>query len=229
MSSAPAATLPHLESCAPSPRADAHLELDRLDVPGVVRQRRSLSAMRRAAPAIGWVVLSAVIALLFLPTALGYSRYAIVGGSMSPTFERGSAIYSKPVAVEALQVGDIITYVPPPRTGIDTLVTHRIIEITQTDDGSPLFRTQGDANDAVDPWTFTLDADRQNVVYFSVPHLGTVLTHLAQPDVRQVVIGIPAGLIAVGAVLDLLGVTSIRQFLLRRPRRAGTDMRADRH
>jgi signal peptidase I len=204
MSSAPIAATPHFESPAPTEGAACH--------------QRPFAAVRRAAPAVGWLVLFAVVALLLLPTALGYSRYAIVGGSMSPAFERGSAVYSEPVAVEALQIGDVITYVPPPRTGIDTLVTHRIVEITRTEDGSPLFRTQGDANDAVDPWTFTLDSDHQNVVRFSVPHLGTVLTHLARPDVRQIVIGIPAGLIALGAVLDLFGVTSLRRLVGRRRR-----------
>lgn len=171
---------------------------------------------RRIVGIAGWVAVFAVIGLLFLPTALGYSRYVIMGGSMSPTYELGSAVFEKPVPVASLEVGDVITYVPPASTGIDTYVTHRIVEITETDDGQPLFRTQGDANEAVDPWTFTLDRDTQNVVRFSVPHLGTALTQLADPDVRQLVIGIPAGFIALGAVLELLGIGSLRQLVSRR-------------
>lgn len=170
----------------------------------------------RSLPAAGWLLVFALIGVLFLPTALGFSRYAIVGGSMSPTFERGSAVFSQPEPVSALQVGDVITYVPPSGSGIDTLVTHRIVEITETEAGEPLFRTQGDANADPDPWTFTLDQDTQNVVRFWVPHLGTVLTELARPEVRQVVIGIPAALIALGAVGELLGVRPLRQQLAAR-------------
>lgn len=189
---------------------------DRDAEPPVVAVVAARPRWRRIVGLAGWVAVSAVIGLLFLPTALGYSRYAIMGGSMSPTYELGSAVFEKPVPVASLEVGDVITYVPPGSTGIDTYVTHRIVEITETDDGQPRFRTQGDANEAVDPWTFTLDRETQNVVRFSVPHLGTALTNLADPDVRQLVIGIPAGFIALGAVLELLGIGSLRQLVSRR-------------
>ena len=173
-------------------------------------------AVRRSLPVGAWVLVVAVVALLVLPTVLGFSRYAIMGGSMSPTFELGSAVFSQDVPVDALRVGDVITYVPPPDTGIDTFVTHRITEIAAAEDGRPLFRTKGDANDSVDPWTFTLDDQRQDVVAFSVPHLGTALTWLSDPCTRQLVIGIPAALIGLGAVLELFGVGSVRELVARR-------------
>lgn len=173
-------------------------------------------AVRRTLPLGAWVLVVGVLALLVLPTVLGFSRYAIMGGSMSPTFEVGSAVFSQDVPVEALRVGDVITYVPPPDTGIDTFVTHRITEIAAAEDGRPLFRTKGDANESVDPWTFTLDDQRQDVVAFSVPHLGTALTRLSDPGTRQLVIGIPAALIGLGAVLELFGVGSARELLARR-------------
>ncbi len=188
--------------------------------PPVRARRRPLRMLvrgiRRSLPVGAWVLVVAVVALLVLPTVLGFSRYAIMGGSMSPTFEVGSAVFSQDVPVDALRVGDVITYVPPAEAGIDTLVTHRITEIAEAEDGRPLFRTKGDANDAVDPWTFTLDQERQNVVAFSVPHLGTALTWLADPGTRQLVIGIPAAFIGLGAVLELLGVGSLRELATRR-------------
>jgi len=210
----------------PAPLPDGDVEIDLRDprrptVIAVAPVRRRplravLRALRRALPVAGWLAVFALVGLLFLPTLLGFSRYAIVGGSMSPTFERGSAVFSQPEPVSALRVGDIITYVPPADSGIDTLVTHRIVEISETETGEPLFRTKGDANEADDPWTFSLDAEVQNVVRFSVPHLGTALTALADPDVRQIVIGVPAGLIALGAVMELLGIAPLRQQLARR-------------
>jgi signal peptidase len=160
---------------------------------------------RRAVPVAFWVLTFALIALLFLPTALGYSRYAITGGSMSPTFDKGSAVFERPVPVADLAVGDVITYVPPADSGVQTLVTHRIVDISRSEAGAPLFRTKGDANEGVDPWDFTLTADEQNVVEFAVPHLGTALTRLSDPSFRRLLIGIPAGIIALRALAELVG------------------------
>lgn len=189
-----------------------------------VRSRRRplravLAAVRRSLPAGAWVLVVAVIGLLVLPTVLGFDRYAIMGGSMRPTFEVGSAVFSEDVPVEALRVGDVITYVPPASTGIDTLVTHRIVEIAEAEDGRPLLTTKGDANQSADPWTFTLDEPRQNVVAFSVPHLGTVLAWLSDPGTRQLVVGVPAAMIGFGAVLELLGFASVGELAGRLRRR----------
>lgn len=176
------------------------------------RRRR----LARLVPVAFWTLTFVAAGLLFLPTVLGYSRYAIVGGSMSGTFERGSAVFAEPVPVEDLVVGDVITFVPPPQFNVDTFVTHRIHDIDTLADGTPRFRTKGDANEDVDPWRFTLDQADQNVVRFAVPHLGHVLVTIADPDFRQWAIGVPAGLIALGAVSELAGVDP-RRLLRRRP------------
>lgn len=201
---------------APSPEPGVPIGSHRRPLPMLVR------AIRRTLAVGAWVLVIAGLALLVLPTVLGFSRYAIMGGSMSPTFEVGSAVFSQDVPVGALRVGDVITYVPPADTGIDTLVTHRITEIGEAEDGRRLFRTKGDANDSGDPWSFTLDQERQNVVAFSVPHLGTALTWLSDPGTRQLVIGVPAALIGLGAVLELLGVGSVRELVTRRRARVAS-------
>ena len=156
-----------------------------------------------------WGLTFVLVGVLFLPTLLGYSRYAIVGGSMQGTYDRFSAVYEKPVAVDELEVGDVITYVPPPQSGITTYVTHRIIEVDVAEDGRPLFRTKGDANPVADPWEFSLDGDQQNVVRFAVPGLGWLLLQLADPSFRRLAIGIPAAFIAFGALVDLLGLERV--------------------
>lgn len=207
----------------PLPAGDVEIDLRDEHQPVVVAapvrprlRRRVFAAARRSLPVAGWLAVFVLIGVLFLPTVLGFSRYAIVGGSMSPTFDRGSAVFSQPEPVSALQVGDIITYLPPPDAGIDTLVTHRISDISEAESGELLFRTKGDANEEADPWTFSLDAETQNVVRFSVPYLGTVLTRLADPDLRRIAIGVPAGVIALGAVMELFGIAPLREQLARR-------------
>ncbi|GAA6526953.1 signal peptidase I [Intrasporangium sp. DVR] len=161
------------------------------------------SARRRRGGRVLGLVTNVLLALVTLaglaylaPGVLGYERYVITGGSMSGTFEKGALVLERPVAVAELQVGDVITYVPPASSGVSTLVTHRITEITSSETGQPVLRTKGDANADVDPWTFSLNAPTQPVVEVAVPHVGWALIALADRQARMLVIGIPASLVA---------------------------------
>lgn len=148
------------------------------------------------------IVLS--LAVLFLvPGLAGYDRYVITGGSMSGTFERGSLVFEKEVPVSALQVNDIITYMPPAASGINELVTHRIESIEASENG-PLFRTRGDANASSDPWVFNLQAPTQNKLEAAVPFAGWVFIALADRELRMLIIGIPAGMVAVLSLVELV-------------------------
>lgn len=166
--------------------------------------------VRRARNLITWVILAAAAiaaALVVLPGLLGYDRYVIESGSMSPTIEIGSVVYSKPAAAEDLVEGDIITYRPPPNSGVEELVTHRIVEKTDHPfaDGRDqyVFRTKGDANLDADPWSFTLDDDEASLEHAHLPYLGYIYLALAKPWVRLLLITIPALLIAVLTVVSL--------------------------
>ena len=139
-----------------------------------------------------------------LPSALGYERYVITGGSMTGSIAKGSIAFEKRVPVEDLQVGDVITYLPPAASGVPNLVTHRIVEVGADEQGATRFRTKGDANPAVDPWTFSLVATEQPVVQFSVPKLGYMFIALADRQTRILVIGVPAALIALMALVELV-------------------------
>jgi signal peptidase len=119
---------------------------------------------------------------------------------MTGTYDLGSVVFEENVPVEDLRVGDVITYVPPAESGIKTLVTHRIVAI----DGDT-FRTQGDANPQVDPWTFELNAATQNRVRFHVPYVGYAFIALGDRATRMAVIGIPAAIIALYSLVELVG------------------------
>lgn len=142
-----------------------------------------------------------VLALAFiLPTAFGLQRYAIAGGSMTGSIPRGSVVLEEVVPVSDLRVGDVITYLPPADSGVDNLVTHRVVAIR---DGE--LRTKGDANPDRDPWTFRLTAATQPRVVGHVPLVGYVFLALQQRDVRVLAIGVPAGLVALLSLGQLLG------------------------
>ncbi|QFG69593.1 signal peptidase I [Ornithinimicrobium pratense] len=152
---------------------------------------------------LGLVALVLACTAYLLPQALGYERYVITGGSMSGSIEKGSVVFAEPRPVEGLAVGDVITYLPPASSGVGNLVTHRIVDIGADAAGELVFRTQGDANADVDPWTFGLLADEQPVVTQSVPYVGYVLIALADREARMVLIGIPAAVIALLALVEL--------------------------
>lgn len=149
----------------------------------------------------GLALLVAVIVacLVLLPSLFGWQRYAIVSGSMTGTYDRGTLVLDEVVPVSDLRVGDVITYKPPAGAGPDHLITHRIASIS-TD---RVFRTKGDANPVADPWTFRLNAPTQARVRIGIPYLGRVLWGLARRDVRTLVIALPALLIALSTLIAL--------------------------
>ena len=103
-----------------------------------------------------WNIVSTVLVVLVVLLAValvgvrlvGIRTYAVISGSMEPTYPTGSLLYVKSADASELQVGDAITFM----VDEDTVATHRIIEILPDEEDSSVlrFRTQGDANDAAD-------------------------------------------------------------------------------
>ena len=140
-----------------------------------------------------------------VPGLMGYERYVITGGSMSGSIELGSLVFEREVPVDSLEVGDVITYLPPADSGLTNLVTHRIHSIENGGSGL-LFQTKGDANGSADPWTFLLDAPTQPKVEAVVPVIGHLFIALANPQQRILIIGVPAAIVAFLSLLELIRV-----------------------
>jgi signal peptidase len=150
------------------------------------------------------LAVAVLIALVVLTPALwGWQRYAIVSGSMTGTYDRGSLVLDEVVPVDQLKVGDVITYLPPAGAGPDHLVTHRIASIERDPAGQLTYRTKGDANEVADPWTFRLGQRTQARVRLGIPYAGFALSALGRKDVRMIVIALPALLIAGFSLLRL--------------------------
>jgi signal peptidase I len=157
---------------------------------------------------VGLILVFTIAGLMVVPSVLGYDRYVIVSGSMEPTIGTGSVVYDKPVPVEDLEVGDIITFVPPPEFDHDLPVTHRIYEISTTAPGTEVdgktvpagtrqFRTKGDANEDPDPWKMVLDQPEQARVEHHIEYLGYIYGFLSNRWAQLLLIGLPALLIGI--------------------------------
>jgi signal peptidase len=168
---------------------------------------------RRLAGGVGtfaMVVVSLAAVAFVLPSGLGFQRYVITGGSMTGTYDKGSVVFEREVPASDLAVGDVITYQPPAASGVTTLVTHRVIRVKHDAQGRQVLRTQGDANPDPDPWRFSLTSQEQPVVAFSVPYVGYALIALADRDTRMLVIGLPAGLVALLSLGQLVAALRSR-------------------
>jgi signal peptidase I len=165
------------------------------------RPRHLISALR----VLLTVAMVAAAVAMLLPGLLGLQRYVIVGSSMEPTIPKGSIVYERPVPIADLAVGDVITFVPPRRFGIDHPVTHRIAAVTETEGVGRTFVTKGDANAVADPWEFTFEEGVQPRVAFHVPYLGHLFSALQQRTVRILAIGIPAAVIGLMVLRQILG------------------------
>ena len=167
---------------------------------------------RRAARVVSTLVVAAGLlfgAMLILPAALGWQRYVIVSGSMTGTYDRGSLVLDEVAPVSELRKGDVITYRPPAGSGPAGLVTHRIAQITTDKLGQRTFRTNGDANESADPWTFHLPNGEQARVRLGVPYVGFALAALGKRDLRMLIVGLPAGLIALFSIAGLWRETGV--------------------
>lgn len=98
-----------------------------------------------------------------------YQPVAVLSGSMSPTFNRGDAVVVKKLTKrekDELQKNDIIQFASGSK-----YVIHRIVDITNDEQGNKIFTTKGDFNNAND----TDPVELQHVigkVSFTIPLIG---------------------------------------------------------
>ena len=130
-----------------------------------------------------WAAVAAVTISLLIPVTVfvvwsvltGHRLETVRSGSMTPTYGVGSLLVVSPVDPSDVRVGMPLSFVTPD----DTIETHRVIQVMQSDTGLS-FRTRGDANRNADPEPVPASAVRGSVKW-SVPHIGEVMRWLAWP------------------------------------------------
>jgi signal peptidase len=128
------------------------------------------------------------------PHVLGYRTMTMLTASMAPEINPGDVTIVTPVAVSEVTEGMVITYHRPIED--HSLVTHRIISVETAPDGTVSVQTKGDANQAADPWTATLEGDTAYQVRAVIPELGHLIQALRAPVVTQALLyGAPALLV----------------------------------
>ncbi len=146
------------------------------------------------------IFLIAILAILLVGVRIfGIDVYTVLSGSMEPVYHTGSVIYVKDVDdPAALEEDTVITFL----IGENTIATHRIIEVVETD-GNVSYRTKGDANDIEDGGL----VNPKNIIgspVFTIPYLGYVVSFIQSPPGRMFSIAIVAFVFLLGLIPDIL-------------------------
>jgi signal peptidase len=128
----------------------------------MVRLRRTIDVLLLGVALVA-LVAGASIFLLHL------RLQPVLSGSMRPGIQPGDLAVMRPVSTRELQTGDVIAFYPPHAR---THVMHRLVSIDRDVDGTWV-TTQGDANDAPDPWgRIRLGGDTADRLVAVVPKVG---------------------------------------------------------
>ncbi|RZI86995.1 MAG: signal peptidase I, partial [Microbacterium sp.] len=134
--------------------------------------------------------------------------YTVLTGSMRPDLPPGTLVVVRPVQIDDLAVGDVITY--QLRSGRPTVVTHRVVASGFRADGTTVLTTQGDANGVPDVRPVRAEQVRGRL-WYAVPHLGRVNTALDGAQRQTAVYVVAAALLLYAASMFVGAVTASRK------------------
>jgi len=140
------------------------------------------------------IVVLSVVSVSVLPRIL-----TVESGSMEPSLSRGSLILVN--MDNDYAINEIVTYIDTLENGQEVLITHRIIEVNQTDNVIS-YITKGDANDThdLDPIEYEMIIGK---MIFSIPLLGFIVSFAKTKLGVILLIVIPCLILAYGEIKSI--------------------------
>lgn len=130
-----------------------------------------------------------------VPSFGGWFPMVVLTDSMHPVIQSGDLIFCHTVDAGDLKDNDVITFFDPMGNG-STVVTHRIIETRNDDDGKTSFVTQGDNNNTPD--RIPVEAEDVIGTYRSrIPGAGHLVIFMQTPSGTLLCCACPILLIAI--------------------------------
>jgi signal peptidase I len=154
------------------------------------------------------LMLALAAAVIVVPVVTKSVPLTVLTSSMEPGYPPGTLIIVKPVEPAELRIGDVITY--QIRSGDPTVITHRIISISQNTDGERAFTLKGDNNGAADPDPVR-EVQIQGKLWYAVPYLGWVNTWVNGENRAWIVPIIAGGLFAYAGWMVISGIVGGRK------------------
>lgn len=156
-------------------------------------KKSTLEKVRSTILTLMLIVVIVMAILLAGVRIFGFTPYAILSGSMTPTYKVGDLVYVKETAPEDIEVGEAITFVLDEDL---TVVTHRVVDADR-DEG--YFITQGDANQAVDG-SPVLYKNVLGTVRFSLPKLGYISFFMSSTSGRYIGLAVLSAIILLALI-----------------------------
>ena len=168
---------------------------------------RSTGRVARIARAVGTtitaglliLVCALLVATIAVPIATGSDTYTVLTRSMEPGLPPGTLLVVRPTAKDSLHVGDVVTY--QLHSGKPDVVTHRIVRVEASSDGTKRYITRGDANAVADAAPVRPEQVRGRV-WYAVPAVGWLAIVRNSTSLQPWLVGI-------GALLLLYSLISI--------------------
>jgi signal peptidase len=143
-----------------------------------------------------WIVIlamtAAISAAVLVPRIGGATPYTILTGSMRPNMPQGTLVVVKPVPIDQIGIGTVVTY--QLSSGEPTVVTHRVVGVRFDGTGKRLFTTQGDANNAPDA-KLVRPVQIKGKLWYHVKYLGYVNTFVSGRQRQIAMITVISGLL----------------------------------
>ena len=150
------------------------------------------------------LVAGLAVVLIVVPKASGSTPLTVLTQSMEPTLPPGTLLVVRPTPIEDIRVGDVVTYQIV--SGQPAVISHRVVSIASSSDGSRTFVLKGDNNAAPDAQPVTA-AQVRGVVWYSVPEVGYV-NQLVNGSRSWLIPTVAGVLLAYGAVMVTIGIVS---------------------
>ena len=160
------------------------------------------------------IVAGLAVVLIVVPKATGSTPLTVLTQSMDPTLPPGTLLVVRPTPVDDIRVGDVVTY--QITSGQPAVISHRVVAVASSSDGSRTFVLKGDNNALADPAPVTA-AQIRGVVWYSLPDIGLV-NQLVNGSRTWLIPAIAGVLLAYGAVMVTIGVVSAARKRSRRGR-----------
>ena len=140
-----------------------------------------------------------------------FGLYTIVSPSMTPSINVYDVILIKKTDVTDLEVGDIITFKSTNKFFGNTPITHRIVEILDTENGIR-YKVKGDAN-AIEDEEKVIPTNILGKVMLKFPNLGKIQFFLTSKKGWVTIILLPTLLIIIYDIYKIFNLIKLKKEL----------------
>jgi signal peptidase len=145
---------------------------------------------------------------VIIPFLTGSVPLTVLTGSMEPSLPPGTLVIVRNTPIADVRIGDVMTY--QIESGEPEVVTHRVIGIVASSDGSRTFSTQGDNNPQADP-NPVVEEQVKGTVWYSIPLLGYLAVGLSGGNKSWLVSALAVLLLGYASFLVVSGFVDMRR------------------